>query len=337
MNIALGLWAYAAVLAVVGGPLLRRASWADRAPRLVVTAWQALTASIILAVAFGGFALVASTVPVSSSLAGWLEACAMSIRDQYATPGGALVATGGLIFALAVLMRWMYCLVTEFSRNRRIRVRHHEVLALIGRSGPMDGVTVVEHDARVVYCLAGRPHRVVMTSAATQTLDPSQLAAVLAHEHAHLRGRHDLAVAAAAATANAFGWLRVFQDARAEVTRLVELIADDRATRTSDRLTLAEAMLTLSDSSPPAGTFAAGGSTAAARVRRLIDGQRPLDPWASAVGLTAVITLVAVPLLALATPAATAGAACCTSDVHPSTMSVGKCDDARGTQCLTSQ
>ena len=49
---------------------------------------------------------------------------------------------------------------------------------------------------------AGRP--VVLTSAAVEALDDTQLAAVLAHERAHQRGRHHLLVSLAGSLAAAF-------------------------------------------------------------------------------------------------------------------------------------
>jgi hypothetical protein len=55
----------------------------------------------------------------------------------------------------------------------------------------------------------------------------------------------------------------------------------------------------------PAAAWAlgAGGSTAAARVRRLIAAPNPLSRAASAAGALAVAALVALPLVLLAAPA----------------------------------
>lgn len=335
MNVALLLWGYAATLATVGAYVLRRAKWADRAPWLAIVAWQAVGVSIVLAVAFGGLALVMSTVPVSSGVAGLLEACAMAIRDQYATPGGAVTASVGLVLAIVVLTRWMFYLLAELTRSRQARRRHHDILTVIGRVGPVSGVTLLEHDMPVVYCLAGRPHRIVMTSAASEALQGEQLDAVLAHERAHLRGRHDVAVAVAVAMARAFPWLPAFANARDEVRRLVELLADDHATKSADRLTLAEAMLALAGSTPPSGALAARGTTGAARVRRLIDGHRPLRAWASALGLATALLLVAAPLFTLGTPAATAGPDCCGDATYQPTLAIEHCYATnRETACL---
>lgn len=316
MNVALILWGYALVLGTVGVVVMRRARWVDRAPRLAIAAWQALSVSTLLAVALGGLALVVPTDLVSMNLAQLVESCAMVLQAQYAGPGSAALAIGGLTLATAILGRWVYCSLVEFWRSAAVRRRHHDVLAMVGRIEL--GVTLLDDDRPYVYCVAGRRHRIVLTTGANTILGPDQLSAVLAHERAHLRGRHHWVIAAAAAAARAFPRVPMFTVARNEVTRLVELAADDAASRSAHRLTLAEAMLALSAAAPPAGALAVGGSAAAARVRRLITGYRPLAGWAGALGMTAAVTLIAVPLIALATPAMTAGPDCCTTERHRS-------------------
>lgn len=335
MIVALVLWGYALVLATLGVTILRRASWVDRAPRLAIAAWQALTVSIVLAVAFGGLALVVPTAQVSTNLAQLVEACAMALQAQYATPGGAGLATGGLALAVVLAGRWVHCSLAEFSRSAAVRRRHLDVLTVVGRREPGLGVTLLDDGRPFVYCLAGRRHRIVMTTAATNMLDEAQLTAVLAHEHAHLRGRHHLVISAAAGLARAFPGLPVFEVARREITRLVELVADDHATRSSHRHSLAEAMLTLSGGAAPAGALAASGSDAASRVRRLIAGHRPLTTWARSVAVTAAVTLIAAPALVLAAPAMTAGRDCCAAD-QPAAMAAERCSaEARHAECAT--
>ena len=66
-----------------------------------------------------------------------------------------------------------------------------------------------EHPA--VYCLPGR-RRIVMTTGALRCLDARQLEAVLAHERAHLSGRHHLVLTFANALKDAFPGGRVLHD-----------------------------------------------------------------------------------------------------------------------------
>lgn len=312
MTTALALWGYALILGTAGTAVMRRATWVDRAPRLAIAAWYSLSASSLLAVAVGGLALVVPTHVVSTNLADLLESCAMALRARYATPGGVAMATSGVAVATMVVGRWSYCSLAELSRAAAARRRHVDILAMVGRLER--GVTLLDDDRPYVYCVAGRRHRIVMTTGASDLLDPEQLSAVLAHERAHLRGRHHLVIGAATATARAFPWIPLFTAARDEVTRLVELAADDAASSAAARLSLAEAMLALSATTPPAGALAAGGSAAGARVRRLITGHRPLAAGAGALGLAAAVAVIVTPLIALATPAMMASPDCCSVD-----------------------
>ena len=61
---------------------------------------------------------------------------------------------------------------------------------MIGTATTEPNVMVVQAERPAAYCVAGRPHAIVVTIAALQSLDRSELAAVLAHEKAHIKGRH---------------------------------------------------------------------------------------------------------------------------------------------------
>ncbi|WP_198540080.1 M56 family metallopeptidase, partial [Streptomyces sp. CT34] len=123
----------------------------------------------------------------------------------------------------------------------RERAGHRVVLDMVGRSDIERGVVVLESDERAVYCLPGRRRRTVVTTGTLRALDDVQLAAVLAHERAHLAERHTLVLAWSDALA--FPRIPLFRDARAEVARLVELRADDVAATSPGRRAVAEALL----------------------------------------------------------------------------------------------
>ena len=85
--------------------------------------------------------------------------------------------------------------------------------------------------------------------------------------------------------------------------KLAELAADDAAAARSPRLAVAEALLALGSAPAAAWALGACGSTAAARIRRLIAAPDPLSRTAStACGLT-VAALSILPLILLAAPA----------------------------------
>ncbi len=305
MIVASSLLGYALLLAVAGPRLLSRRGWAERAPRLGIIAWQSLTATVLVAVALAGLALVMPTVRVSADLANLLQACVMALRAQYATPGGAAAGATGAVLALAVVGRAGYCLIATLAVAVRGRSRHCAVLARVAAPAPQLGAVVLDEAAPAVYCLPGRRRRIVVTTGAMDRLDDHQLAAALAHERAHLSQRHHLVLAWAAGLARAFPRVRLFGQAQTESQRLVELLADDVAARSVDRLTLAEALLALASGMPrvPVTALGAGGSTAATRVRRLIEPPRRLGRLRAALASLVAAIVLAVPIIALASPA----------------------------------
>ncbi|MDJ0341046.1 M56 family metallopeptidase [Streptomyces sp. H10-C2] len=310
MIIAAVLFGYVALLCTLAPRLLRSARWAERAPRLGIAAWQVLGVAALSSAVMAGLALVVPTVRISADLAGLLHACVMALRAQYASPGGAAAGAAGAVLALAVLGRTAYCLGAAVLRVARERTQHREVLDLVGRPDAGRGLVVLDHDEPLVYCLPGRHRRTVITTGALRALDDAQVEAVLAHERAHLAERHDAVLAWAGALARAFPRVPLFCNAEAEVARLVEMRADDVAAARAGRLTTAAALLAVAASgSPypvPAAALAAGGSTAARRVHRLIEPHRPLGRARATAGSLAVAVAIALPVLVLGGPAAAA-------------------------------
>lgn len=310
MIVALSLLAYAVVLAAAGPRLLQAGSWADRAPRLAIAAWQALTTAIISSVVLAGLALTFPTVRVSNDLAALLHSCVMAIQAHYASPGGAAAGATGAVLALAVLGRAIWCLGAALSGAARERSRHAQALDLVATAGPRTGIVVLDAAEAAVYCLPGRRQRTVVTTGALQALGEDQLDAVLAHEHTHLAERHDLILGMAGAMAAAFPAVAAFRSAAAETARLIELRADDAAAERAGRLTLASALLAVASGrhghAVPSAALAAGGSGAGARIRRLIPPRSPLGRARTAAGSMSLALLLALPVLVLGGPAAAA-------------------------------
>ncbi|UQA91077.1 M56 family metallopeptidase [Streptomyces halobius] len=312
MKAAILLFGYAALVGTLAPLLLTRTGWAARAPRLAIWAWQAITATVVVSVALGGLVLAVPTVPVSGNLAEMLHACVMALRAQYMTPGGAVAAATGTVLALVLLGRVGWCLGAALWRARRERRRHAEVLAMVGCERPDLGVTVLDDDRPAVYCLPGTGHRIVLTSAALAALEPRALDAVIAHERAHIRQRHHLALAYAEALERAFPKVALFRVAAVETRRLVEMAADDEATARTDALTLAGALVELAGAGVPVASLAASGGQVAGRVRRLLDPPRPLRRAVVWTGTLVAGAVLALPLALAAQPAvaATSTATC---------------------------
>jgi Zn-dependent protease with chaperone function len=310
---AVALLGYAVLLLTTGATALARARWPDRAPRLGVAAWLALTSSAVVSVILGGAALVVPTVQVSADLSALLAACVMALRAGYAHPGGAAMAAAGAVLGLAVITRVTWCIAGTLTRAGLARRRHRRTLALTGRRDSRAGAVLVDHHQAAAWCLPGAGRPVMLTTAAAAALDDIQLAAVLAHERAHQQGHHHLLVSLAGSLAVAFPRVRAFRQGHEQVARLVELAADDAAAAGIPRLKIAEALLTLAAPAPAAvAALAAGGSATAARIRRLIAAPAPIGRTRAAAGLATVAALAAIPLVLLGGPAAiAAGWNCC--------------------------
>jgi Zn-dependent protease with chaperone function len=310
------LLAYAGLLLLGAAQFLARSRWPDRAPRLGIAAWLALTWSAVASVVLGGLALLVGTVPVSADLARLLAACDMALRARYAHPGGAALAGAGAVLAAAVSGRVAWCVARALAAAVLARRRHRSGLALIGRPDTRLGAVVVDHPEPAAWCLPGQGRTVVLTSAVVRELDGAQLDAIMAHERAHQRGRHHLLVGLAGSLATAFPRVSAFRLAHEQVARLAEMAADDAAVSAVPRLAVAGALLAVGAPPVAVGALGAGGTATAARVRRLIAAPAPLSRAATAVGAFAVIGLVLVPLALLAEPAIAVSCPFLTATVH---------------------
>ena len=212
---------------------------------------------------------------------------------------------------LALLARLCSVLVASSAVVIRARRRQRALLALLGRGDPKaPGALVVDHPAAAAYCLPGLRSRIVVSVGALDLLRPAELAAVLAHERAHLRERHDLVVLPFTALRRAFGWSRVCADAHNSVALLIEMLADDRALRVRPARALAGALARFGTAgcaeSAPAGALAVSDATnegdMAARVTRIMT---PVPPIALAVRVAVVCSatlIVVVPIALLVLP-----------------------------------
>lgn len=303
---------FAAAAAALGPRLLSGGSWVARAPGLGILAWQALTAAVALALLLAGLALALPELRLTTDLAALLEACAAELRHQYGTPGGSLLSAVGGVFALALVARFAVCYSRVLLKARDERRRHLSGLALVARGQDGAGVTYVDHDAPLVYCLPGRSGGVVVTRGAARLLSQEELAGVLAHERAHLRARHHLLIGASVALSRTFFHLGIFAVAAERIAQLAEMHADDAAGR-EQRPHLATALLQLVGCPAPAGALGAGGAEAVARIVRLSRPDAPLSRTTRASVMALVMLLLMSPVVIALLPAGVALIVdCCT-------------------------
>ncbi|WP_055522055.1 M56 family metallopeptidase, partial [Streptomyces ossamyceticus] len=198
-------------------------------------------------------------------------------------------------------------LVGEVALARRQRRRREaEILRraplLPGEEPGADRLVVVEGERPDAWWLPGSAPRLVITTAALRRLKGRQVDAVVAHEQGHARARHDWLLHCSAALAGGFPRVPVFAAFRDEMHRLVELAADDTASRRHGRLTTALALVGLNEDRGVFGPCSAPEDHVPRRVHRLLAPPDRLTP-ARRLRLTACAALLpALPVLVAFVP-----------------------------------
>lgn len=302
MTSAALLIAYAVTAGTWGAGWLHEAQWTRRSPRLAIASWQALAASVLLGVAAAGLALAVTIPHVREDLARLLHLCAEGLRMGYATPGGAPAALLGVTVFLGVATRVSWCALRAVRSDRRERRNRVEALDVVGHRDLLPGALVIDYEAPYAFCVGGREHRVVVTSGLLRTLSREELDAVLAHEQAHLRQRHHVALLSCQILfATLAPFFPAFRQSMVDVRLYAELCADDSARARVGSTPLRTALAALAMTPAPTGALAASGTDVVARLDRLESGAPQIGHLRQAAVALGIATLVAVPLgLALA-------------------------------------
>jgi hypothetical protein len=331
------LLAVVAIASALGASALPRATWPRRSPAAAILLWQALGLASGLA-AVGtliGLALPASDGGLVRSVlhAGALlrDGDVFGVAAMFGLSGartahvpGAVSAAGAapaagsggswpamilavrltcLAAGLALLTLLCWVLLAALAAALQARRRQRELLTLLAHGDPkVPGALVVDHPSAAAYCLPGLRSRIVVSVGTLELLGRRELAAVLAHERAHLRARHDLVLLPFTALRRAFPRSATCTDAHRSVALLVEMLADDRALRGRPARELVSALVrfgTAGTCPAPAGALAAGEGEVAARVTRLLKPVRPLPAVAVLAICLSAALLVAAPVTLL--------------------------------------
>ena len=290
---------YALAVAWYLPALLARLTARGTSARLGLAAWLTAMASVLVSL------LVALQFLARAAIAGWsrlAEAVCRSVAGGACGPAVYQNAIFELALGLATLaaaltlavLAWRYGRGVQ-RRQRRTR-EHAEIARMTCRRLRGPGAAVVLDAApRIAYCLPGRPATIVLSSGALAVLDPAQLTAVLAHERAHLAGRHHLLLALTRGLGASFPAVPLFTRGPGEVARLTEMCADDAAARRAGRRTLVGALLAMgTGTAVPAAALAATGCATAARVQRLVEPPRRARRARCVLALMTVTLLLAL-------------------------------------------
>lgn len=259
--------------------LLARAAWPRISPGAGIFLWQSIALAAILAIS--GAALSTALWLVTDEEPGWWR-IALHI---------AILAVGVLVWARFWWAAWQVWRETSARRTR-----HRELIDLLGEPhGAVPAVRILSEHTPIAYCIPpGRDARVVISSGALDSLEPDALDAVVEHERAHVRLRHDVVLEGFGVLHRAFPRPLRTDAPLKESQVLVELMADDAARRVTGDEPLARAIVALAGSQAPPGTLGAGGA-ATIRIERLA---HPATTTARRLSAAASLVVSAVLLIA---------------------------------------
>ncbi|MFI2348040.1 M56 family metallopeptidase [Streptomyces sp. NPDC019443] len=306
MLVSLVLLLLGALAAVVAPRLVSRADWPEREPVVALWVWQCVVAAVLLCFALSmTFSAAAAWQLVRGHVFapaphGVVEAYALGANEPWSAVLAVVLACGGL---------WTGAMLTREIHGAHVRRKRRRTELLVraplmpGEEPGSEPLVVLEGVRPDVWWLPGAAPQLVVTTAALRRLKDGQLDAVLAHEQGHAQARHDWLLHCSAALANGFPQIPVFAAFRDEMHRLVELAADDVASRRFGRLTIALALVELNEDRGVFGPCPTPDAQLPQRVNRLLT-PVPRLTAGRRLRLTAAAALVPViPLLVAFVPA----------------------------------
>lgn len=147
--------------------------------------------------------------------------------------------------ALAIGAGMIRQLIRRSSRSRdaaRMLLYGAQPRHLHGRD-----VAVIDADHRLALTFPARHGGIVLSTAAIAALQDDELAAVLAHEHAHLYQRHHLISAVVDSIAGYLRWVPLIRAAADALPHYLEIAADNQARREAGTPALVSALVKLGE------------------------------------------------------------------------------------------
>lgn len=229
MTLAVGLLLAAVALGVTGPAYLRPTADPRVHPGLALSVWVATLLAAGASAVAAAAVLVLPDPSVPDGVLGIAVVCWRALARGTDIPWllVARLVVGATL--LTVLARVAALFARSLYRERRTRIDRSAALRAVAEVH--DGVWWVPGDEPVAFSLGGGRRGIVVASTGLRRLADDAVAAILAHEHAHVRGRHHLAVALARAAADALPRMPLCRAAPGAVGVLCELAADAEAVR----------------------------------------------------------------------------------------------------------
>ena len=274
---ALAVFAY--LVGRVAATRLGEASWITRAPATAMRVWMALAVSNLVTVVM--MLVLVSHDVFEQLLIRAFRADKTELHLAYAGADAVDPAWNGAAI-LAGLVLIGTCCLTAFEWLRRARSRRWLRSTLLSTSR----VSVNQHEVVVLpspdleaFCVPQYGGgRVFVSHALIEQLTGPQLAAAVEHEVAHLARKHHVWLLIADVLGRVLSPLRLCVSLPQAMRVLVELDADDRASRRAGIRPLAQALLQVANSRSASGTqfggrlaLGLGDEQPGQRIQRLVE------------------------------------------------------------------
>lgn len=315
MILAFALLAGAALVGFFAPRWLHRLT-TSRVPPMIAIVWWFLTGAGMILTALGGVVLLLAP---GHGPAQWmldrLHGCWSALTHGAVPDIDDVLGALGALVLVGVVARVAFAAIKRRSAALRVHRRQLDLLRLAARREPGKVPLLwLDHHEPLAYSVAGRPSFVVATTGLTRHLSAEQVAAVLAHEHAHLHGRHHALTGLADAAAWALPFVPLMRQAPATIRVLVEMAADSAAAARHGADTVCAALLRVGTNGAPAGSLGITDDDVALRLHKLERTARPKPvlratgllatavaattlPTVTGLGLLAVTALVSCPLM----------------------------------------
>lgn len=271
MTIAVTLALSSLLLAVAAPSVLHDPRVATVRPTVLLATWAASMTSFTILL---GSAVVVAAWPRHAPAEGIAEvvlSCLARLTHAITPWIDDTITMTGAVALVVVSARSTRTVRDHVARRARATEKHADTVRIVGRRDALVDTVWLPHPVPLAYSIGGRAGFVVATEGLKTHLSAREIDAVMAHERAHLSGRHHRVLIVTTALARALPMVPLFARAPAAVAPLLEMAADRVAVTATDAATVRSALVRVASfaSDTPAGSLALAGTALAERLVHL--------------------------------------------------------------------
>ena len=255
MLVVLALVVGAAIVTVAAPGLLAGGAWRIRRPQLALSAWIVALAVAVTCLAVS--VVVAATI-VAAAAAGRADPTQNNAAPDGGIGIGSVAATLFVWGALASAGGIVALLIARAEPIGVARNRSESAIAILAaraayRTERIGNHEVVFVDTDLALACSTADGRILISKSVEQSMSPLCVRAIVEHERAHVRLRHDFVMRVAQLNEAAFPFLSSARAFRRTVALLIELVADDEAARLVGPATVCNALTAMTAIEPDPG------------------------------------------------------------------------------------